>query len=128
LPTQVSSVGGHFTFSDDQETANCQIALFEFPAESSGGDKSKGEGNDSYARAHARNFIEAVRKRGNAIHQGDIKEGHYTCALIHLANASYRLKRSLVFDPAIESCSQDAEANSLLIRVYRAPFIVPEQV
>ena len=47
----------------------------------------------------------------------------------HLANISYRLgKRQLRFDGNTETFPDDAEANALLKRKYRAPWIIPEQV
>jgi len=39
-----------------------------------------------------------------------------------------RLGRKLTFDAATESFEGDTEANSLLTRPYRAPFIVPERM
>ncbi|MBN1348137.1 Gfo/Idh/MocA family oxidoreductase [candidate division KSB1 bacterium] len=33
LPKKIQSMGGHFMFDDDQETANTQIATFEYPDE-----------------------------------------------------------------------------------------------
>lgn len=88
------------------------------------GPSRKGLGNVAYASAHAAHFIEALRKRDDSIHQGDIQEGHYTCALIHLANASCRLQRNLTFDPNQETCPGDQEANALLTRKYRPPFVL----
>ena len=41
LPTKIVSMGGHFMFDDDQETANAQIAVFEFPNAKGGGDKKR---------------------------------------------------------------------------------------
>jgi hypothetical protein len=58
----------------------------------------------------------------------NVEEGHYSCALIHLANTSYRLGRSLNFDPQRQRYRDDDEANRMLSRDYRAPFIVPRQV
>ena len=40
---------------------------------------------------HFGNFIAAVRSRKVADLNADILEGHYSCALIHLANASIRI-------------------------------------
>ena len=60
-----------------------------------------------------------------------IEEGHISCALVHLANASYRLGRTLQFDAKTERVIDDDEANRLLSeadRGYRAPFVVPENV
>src|SRR5690348_3894103 len=50
---------------------------------------------------------------------------------VHMANASYRLGRTLHFDPETERVIGDDEANNLLRdgdRGYRAPFTVPEEV
>jgi hypothetical protein len=47
---------------------------------------------------------------------------------VHLANASYRLGRTLRFDPAQEQVIGDEEASKLLRGTYRAPYIVPEKI
>ena len=60
-----------------------------------------------------------------------IEEAHISCSLVHLANVSYRLGRSLRFDPETAQVIGDEEANHLLCekdRGYRAPFVVPDQV
>ena len=60
-----------------------------------------------------------------------VEEGHMSCALVHLANVSYRLDRTLNFDPATEQVIGDKEANRLLRdedRGYRHGFTIPESV
>ncbi len=57
-----------------------------------------------------------------------IEDGHLSASLAHLANVSYRVGRQLKFDGAQEQVVGDAEANALLTRPYRAPFVVPEKV
>jgi hypothetical protein len=60
-----------------------------------------------------------------------IEEGHISSAFVHLANASYRLRRALRFDPETEQVIGDDEANARLHdagRGYRTPFVVPEKV
>ncbi len=123
-------------------------------------------------KGHFGNFIEAVRSRKTENLNADILQGHYSAALCHLANISYRLGtevpfnqpakafgdnkeaaeslsrveehlknngvaldglnyrlgRKLSFDAATESFEGDAEANGLLTRPYRAPFVVPERL
>ena len=77
------------------------------------------------------NFIRCVRSRKQEDIPAPIEEGHITSTLIHLANASYRLGRTLKFDPATESVIGDEEAAGLLRgedRGYRAPFTIPEKV
>jgi len=80
---------------------------------------------------HFANFITCVRNRKAEELHAPIEEGHISCALVHLANASYRLGRSLRFDPESQRVVDDEEANRLLAghaRGYRAPFVVPDQV
>jgi predicted dehydrogenase len=79
---------------------------------------------------HFSNFISCVRSRKAAELRAPIEEGHFSCALVHLANASYRLGRELRFDPETEQVVGDAEANEILSdrdRGYRAPFVIPDQ-
>lgn len=78
--------------------------------------------------AHWANFLEAVRAGTGAGLQGDILEGHLSTSLCHLANISYRVGRSLKFNGAQEKFVNDAEADALLTRVYRAPYTVPAMV
>ena len=80
---------------------------------------------------HFANFISCVRSRKTEALNAPIDEGHVSCALVHLANASYRLGRALRFDPETEQVVGDEEANRLLSdsdRGYRAPFVVPDDV
>jgi predicted dehydrogenase len=124
-------------------------------------------------KGHFGNFISAVRSRKVDDLNADILKGHYSSALCHLANISYRLGtevpfnkpiralgdneearetlarmeehlskdngvmldslqyrmgRKLTFDAGTESFVGDAEANRLLTRPYRAPFIVPDRM
>ncbi len=80
---------------------------------------------------HFQNFIDCVRSRRAQDLHAPIEEGHISAGLVHLANASYRLGRTLKFDPEAEQAIGDAEANLMLRdggRGYRAPFVVPETV
>lgn len=80
---------------------------------------------------HFANFIDCVRSRKAADLHAPIEEGHISCALVHLANASYRLGRELRFDPETEQVIGDQQANRLLAgadRGYRPPFVVPDTV
>lgn len=47
---------------------------------------------------------------------------------VNLEETSYQLGRVLKFDPAAEKFVGDDEANQLLTRDYRAPFVVPQEV
>ena len=77
-------------------------------------------------RVHMSNFIDAV-KAGNpeAVH-ATAEQGHVAAGLCHLGNISYRLNRSIRFDPKTETFPGDDEANVLLTREYRPGFEVPK--
>ena len=47
---------------------------------------------------------------------------------VQLDGAKLRVGRRLEFDAATERFKTDAEANALLTRQYRAPFVVPNSV
>ncbi len=116
------------------------------------------------------NFLAAVRSRRREDLDADILEGHYSSALGHLANISYRLGmngthlkalpeskeahetlgrmeshltkgnglkldeltfrvgRVLEVDAKSETITNFPDANKLLTREYRKPFVVPEKV
>jgi hypothetical protein len=57
-----------------------------------------------------------------------VQIGVTSADLCHLANISYRVKRKLDYDPAKKQFVGDSEANKLLTRNYRKPYIVPEKV
>ena len=86
------------------------------------GPKKKAGGN------HFANFIKAVRSRRTADQNAPVETAHLSSALAHLGNIAYRLGRNLEFDPENERFVGDAEADRLLTRRYRAPYVVPERV
>lgn len=75
--------------------------------------------------SHYANFIEAVRRRDPSLLNAEIRETHLSTALCHLGNIAYRLGRELRFDPAAGRFVNDPEADRLLTRVYRSPYVVP---
>jgi predicted dehydrogenase len=212
LPKSVFCVGGRFDGPDQGETANTQVAVFDygqtqliFEVRGLKSENYHGEdvgnilhfeegivaGGKFYPKGkdkpeslpkvetevtrgpgggHFGNFIAAMRSRKQADLNADILQGHYSSALCHLANISYRLGeqvsfdgkrlgtddsatvdafdrmvdhlraagqkidgqtyslgRKLAFDPHTEKFS-DSQANALLTRNYRKPFVVPEKV
>jgi predicted dehydrogenase len=74
------------------------------------------------------NFIQAMRSRRQSDLNAEIEEGYLSTQLVHLANISYRLGRTLNFDAGTLECVGDSEANQMFTRNYRAPFVVPEKV
>ncbi len=86
------------------------------------GESGKGVGN------HYENFIDAIRANDPNLLTGTIEEGFYSCALIQLANISYRLGRTLDIDPNTLTILNDEEANGMLSKEYRAPYVLPKNV
>jgi predicted dehydrogenase len=85
------------------------------PAGSGGGD-------------HFANFIKAVRARDPKVLNADIEQGHLSSAYCHLGNIAYRLGRKLHLNPSSESFVNDSEADAMLTREYRRPYVVPAKV
>jgi predicted dehydrogenase len=84
------------------------------------GETGKGIGN------HYETFINAIRNPDPAEFNKGIEDGFYSCAVIHLGNIAYRLGKTLTFDPATMTFPNDADANAMLTREYRKPFVVPD--
>ena len=65
-----------------------------------------------------------VRSRKREDINCDAEVAHYSSALCHLANISYRLGRTLHFDATSYSCTGDEEANRMRSRALREPWRV----
>jgi hypothetical protein len=141
----VVALGGRFGYTDQAETPNTQLALFEFegtapllfevrglPTEPYLGSgtgnilhleagtivngatfipKGKTEGeplprverpNRSGGGDHFANFLAAVRSRKPADLNAEIEDAHYSSALCHLANLSYRVGEPVPFTSSKE--------------------------
>ena len=204
-PKSVICLGGRFGYKDQAETANTQLAIFDygesllvFDVRGLSGKSNMGVSNHVYFDKNAKqkntashglkgikdpladrgkvdifeNFIEAVRNRKEEHLDAHVYEGHVSSGLCHLANVSYRLGekssfnkknksfgsnkkgyeyfermqehlkenglnleetdyivgRNLEFDAKTETIKGDDEANALLSRKYRSPYIVPDKV
>lgn len=77
---------------------------------------------------HFANFIDAIRSGKDETMHADINEGFYSSSLPLLANISYRVGRSLKFMGDYEKFANDPEADAFLTRVYRKPYVVPDEV
>jgi len=75
-------------------------------------------------RRHWKNFLEMTATRGRPV--SDIEEGYITATSCILANLSCQLNRTLVWDPEKGRVIGDDEANGLLARPYRAPWVHPD--
>jgi hypothetical protein len=63
------------------------------------------------------NFIHAVRSRKWEEQVADILEGHFSSALCHLANISYRLGKEVPFNPRSKALGDDKEVAETLGRM-----------
>jgi predicted dehydrogenase len=81
------------------------------------------EGGDHY-----KNFIDAVVARDPKLCNAPVETAHLSSGLAHLGNIAYHTGRVLTFDPKTETFPNDAEANKMLGRTYRAPYSIPDKV
>ncbi len=80
------------------------------------------------APEHMANFLAAIKTRKHTDLNADVEVGAKSMALVHMANISYRLRRTLKFDPATMTFPGDAEANRLARPEQRKPYAVPDKV
>jgi predicted dehydrogenase len=74
-------------------------------------------------RGHMRDFLNAIDKRSKPV--ADIEQAHISTASCILANIAMKLGRTLHWDAAAQRVIGDEEANRLLARPYRAPYVHP---
>ncbi len=75
-------------------------------------------------RVHMRDFLAAIESRGKPV--ADIEQGHISTVSCILANLAMKAGRTLTWDPAKHQIVGDDEANRLLRRPYRGPWVHPE--
>lgn len=73
---------------------------------------------------HIKNFLECVRSR--QMPNTEVEIGHHSTIVSHLGNIAYRTKRIIRWDAERERIIGDAEADALLRRTYRKPYVLPE--
>jgi predicted dehydrogenase len=78
----------------------------------------------SAIRGHMKDFLASIESRKPPV--ADIEQGYMSAAACILANISLQLDRSLTWDHAKGVVVNDAEANKLLRRPYRAPWVHPD--
>jgi hypothetical protein len=86
------------------------------------------DGNPMMDLDQFQNWIACVRSRDSSQLTADIEQGYRSSCLAHLANIAYETGRTLQFDPQAETFPHDDEANRLLTREYRQPYVVPSQI
>lgn len=77
---------------------------------------------------HYANFIDAIRSGRDNDLNCDIREGVTSSDLPVIANIAYRLNRQLTFNGSYEKFVNDPEADMMLTRNYRQPYVVNEMV
>ena len=77
----------------------------------------------SAIRWHMKDLLAARATRGRPV--ADIEQGFISTTSCILANLSMKLGRSLAWDPVKGQVIGDEEANRLLLRPYRAPWVHP---
>lgn len=75
-------------------------------------------------RLHMLDFLAAIEKGTKPV--ADIEEGHISTASCILANLSMQTGRPIVYDPKKREIVGDPEANALLKRPYRKPWVHPD--
>ena len=71
---------------------------------------------------HHNNWIEAILNGSQTICPAEV--GHRSASICHLANIGYRLRRALAWNPREERFSNDVDANQLLSRQPRSPWVI----
>jgi predicted dehydrogenase len=76
-------------------------------------------------RGHMKDLLAAIASRGRPV--ADIEDGYISTTSCILANLALKLGRTLTWDPQTHQVTGDDEANRLLARPYRGPWIHPGQ-
>ena len=101
------------------------IANRRWRAFDSKGEQVAEESGEIDTIGHIRNFLDCVRSREKPV--ADLETvGHPSSALCHIGNISWRVGRTLQFDPGTYTFLGDEEANQYRTRQkYREPWILP---
>ncbi len=75
-------------------------------------------------RGHMKDLLRCIETRSKPV--ADIEQGYISTTSCILANNSLKLGRSLTWDPQKDQVVGDAEANKLLAREYRKPWVHPK--
>jgi predicted dehydrogenase len=75
-------------------------------------------------RGHMKNLLQCIETRERPV--SDIEQGYISATACILANLSQKLGRSLTWDHVRGTVVRDDEANALLQRSYRGPWVHPE--
>lgn len=130
------------TFYGDKGTLKCSVNSWDFIPVGNGNpihrdvvfeldqfpeDKTEKELEKHVApaiRRHMQDLLIAIDHRSRPI--ADIEQGHISTASCILANIAMDVGRTLAWDPTASQIINDAEANKLLKRKYRSPWVHPD--
>jgi len=73
--------------------------------------------------SHVKNFFDCIKSRD--IPNADVEIGRQSALVCHLGNISHRLGRDLIFDGETSTFKNDKEANAMLTKEYREPYVLP---
>ena len=102
---------GFFSYKESKKDKTVEHEAIPVPADAPKADKA----------GKWEHFFKAIRSRKTEDMAVSTLEAHNSCVHCHLGNISYRLGRSLEFDPGTERFKDD-EANKYLKREYRKGF------
>jgi predicted dehydrogenase len=74
---------------------------------------------------HVKNFVDCLKTR--KMPTVDVEVGHKSMIAPHLGNIAVRLQRYVKWDPAAEKIIGDPEAQALVGREYRKPWVLPNE-
>ena len=118
-----NTVGNLFYGSEGYLAIDGYTKYYSFLGKEAQPGPARTDGGDHFA-----NFLNAMRSHSRGELTAEIEEGAISTTLVHLANISYKLGRSVHFDAATYSCTGDKEANALFKCEYRKPYVVPQFV
>ncbi|MDA0832277.1 MAG: Gfo/Idh/MocA family oxidoreductase [Planctomycetota bacterium] len=72
---------------------------------------------------HMDNFFECIRTR--KLTRANAETAHRSCSLVHFGEIAYRTKGQLEFDAKTEQFVDCDEANAMLTKDYRDPYLLP---
>ena len=76
-------------------------------------------------RGHMRDLLTCIAKRGKQLPVADIEQGHISTTSCILANLAMKLGRTLRWDEQAGTIVGDEEAQKLMTRPYRGPWVHP---
>jgi len=94
------------------------------PAKVVGTPRKSGDMPTQLSGAHIRNFLECMQTRKQPVAYP--LDGHQASTPPHLGNIAFRVGRKIRWDADKERIIGDEQANAMLTKTYRAPYLLPE--